>query len=114
MRKLRIFAYIVTVLSCFLVIFPITVFADTTKPAETSSEGTSIELTVDVNQRFTDGLNYDGDKLSQNVSAKALYIGVICMLLLAGIIIIAVRARCYDEGDEDGKDEKDGGDSAKE
>ncbi len=96
--------FTVTVSSFFSsVIF---VSADTTKQAATtSSADTSIELTVDINQRYTGGLDYDGNKLSQNISAKALYIGVICVFLLAGVVIIAVKARRSDDDDSDSEEE---------
>ena len=116
MKKMlsRICVLILTFLVCFPFALAFSVFGETasdetTVAAQTttaSSSDTTVELTIDVNQLYTGGVNYDGNKLSQNISAKALYIGVICLLLIVGIIIIAVKARSGDDEDEKENDEK--------
>lgn len=64
--------------------------AESTETKEVT-ETSEIKLTIDVSDRYTDGFSKEDNSKSDN--GKAVFIGIMCLLLLIGIVIIAVKSR---------------------
>lgn len=64
-----------------------------------TADTTEILLTIDVTNRYTEGQRNEG--ANPPSAGKIIFIGIACLLLLAGIIIIAVKSRDYDDGEEE-------------
>ena len=55
------------------------------------TETSEVKLTIDVTDRYTDSSPKDDNSKSEQ--GKAVFIGIMCLLLLIGIVIIAVKSR---------------------
>lgn len=88
--------------SLLVFLFTLSYFAASDAASETHESGTTdtteMRLTVDVTDRYTGGEHIDDANASS--AGKIMFIGIVCLLLLAGIIIIAVKSRDDDIGEE--------------
>lgn len=66
-------------------------YAVTSTETKEVTETSEIRLTIDVSDRYTDGFPKENDSKSEQ--GKAVFIGITCLLLLVGIVIIAVKSR---------------------
>ncbi len=64
-----------------------------------TADATEMRFTIDVEDRYTGGLH--SDNAGSSSAGKTVFIGVGCVIILTGIIIIAVKSR----GDSDGVEE---------
>lgn len=64
--------------------------AESTETKEVT-ETSEVKLTIDVTDRYTD--SFPKDDNSKSEQGKAVFIGIMCLLLLIGIVIIAVKSR---------------------
>lgn len=87
LKKLSVF-FTVIILSV-LMISPS--YATTVTETNEVTESSEIRLTIDVSARYTDG--FSEKDTSKSDQGKAVFIGITCLLLILGIVIIAVKSR---------------------
>ncbi len=65
------------------------------------TESSEIVLSIDVTERYTDGYNQGAEDDGTLSAGKIVFIGIVCLLLITGIIIIAVKSRYDEDGEND-------------